>query len=106
MRLVQAHWRWLADRLPTLLTMASHTTSTFGMSLLIFDKNGLRKEMCLLYARLLHMWSRLNDSFHGCDMDNFYTTMSLTWMVYTPPKHVLIRGVMYKTRQGVSPCLI
>ena len=70
------------------------------------DKKWIDKGMCPLYARLLHMWSRIDDSFHGCDMDNLYTAVSLARMAYSLPKPVLIEGVMRKTGRGVSPCLL
>ena len=83
----------MACRQTALVTTASPTTSTFGMSLSIkIDKKGL----CPLYARLLHMWSRLDDSYHGCDMDNLYTVVSLARNAYSLPKPILIEGVMRK----------
>ena len=70
------------------------------------DKEMLAKGNCLMHCHLLHMYGNLQDSGHGCKMDNLFNSVKLAHSAYSLNKPVLIHGVLRKSGRGAPPCIM
>ena len=70
------------------------------------DKDLLGKGFCWMHCRLLHMFGNLCESGHGCKMDNLFHSMKLALAVHALDQKVKVHGVLRKSGQGCSPCVI
>ena len=59
-----------------------------------------------MHARLLHMFSGLNDVGHKVKMDNLFNSVRLARESFALPQKVLTDGVIRKSGRGVPPCVI
>ena len=70
------------------------------------DKEMLAKGNCPMHCCLLHMYGNLQDSGHGCKMDNLFNSVKLVCSTYSLDKPVLIHGVLRKSGRGAPPCIM
>ena len=52
------------------------------------------------------MYGNLQDSGHGCKMDNSFNSVKLAQFAYSLNKPVLIHGVLRKSGRGAPPCIM
>ena len=68
------------------------------------DKEMLAKGNCPMHCHLLYMYGKLQDSGHGCKMDNLFNSVKLLRSAYSLIKPVLIHGVLRKSDRGAPSC--
>merc|ERR1739845_296481 len=79
------------------------------------DDHWIEKGLSPLHARLMHMFSRLDDDGHECNMDNLYNSVKFARHAYSlevPQDHgeprkkrVKTQGVIRAHGRGVADCV-
>ena len=59
-----------------------------------------------MHARLMHMYSNLDDPGHECNMDNLFNSVNFARAAYSLPQRVKVQGVIRKSQRGVPPIVM
>ena len=79
------------------------------------DEKWVQMGLAPLHCRLMHMFSRLDDQGHECNMDNLYNSVNFARAAYnlevsdkdgnSVKKYVKTQGVVRASGRGVPPCV-
>ena len=67
------------------------------------DQKWIRRGMCPMHSRLMHMFENLTESGHQVKMDNLFVSVNLAREAYSLPQKVMIHGVIRQHQRGVPP---
>ena len=70
------------------------------------DHAWIHQGLSPMHARLMHMFSQLEEQGHECNMDNLFNSVKFARAAFSLPQKVKVQGVIRKSGRGVPPVVL